>query len=116
MTEEDAAVEDMIASQAAVDDAIIGDKVAADRAVYRRVRRSEGRVDALPWEERYRDLDAAVLFTSIMAGSMATLLIDPSLMPVTLPVSIAVGLLASLRRRGRRRRPRRILPEVDEGD
>ena len=116
MTDEDAALEDYISAQGAVDDAIIGDKIASEAALRARRRREKReRSDALPWEERYRDVNAAIVFASIMVGSMATMIIDPSLMPITLPISIAIGILASIRR-GRRRgkRPRKILPEVDE--
>lgn len=114
MTDEDAAIEDYISAEGAVEDAIIGGKIASEAAWRARRLEKRERGDALPWEEKYRDVNAAIVFASIMIGSMATMVIEPSLMPITLPISIAIGILASIRRGGRRRkRPRKILPEAE---
>jgi len=107
MTDEDAAVEDWISSQAAVDSSIIDSSLfREDYSYFRRDRDSEENVDTLPWEESLKEVSAKAIFTFITITSIVTLIIDPKMIVVALPASVLAALLFSMIRKGRRKRRR----------
>ena len=68
MTDEDAAIEDWISSQAAVDNSIIEGTLFREEYSYGYSRRGGGSdesVDAAPWEENLREASAKAIFTFI---------------------------------------------------
>jgi len=101
MTDEDAAIEDWISSQPAVDNTI------AFRVADYSSRRADTEVsDKAPWEEGFREVSAKAIFIFITLTSIVTMIIDPKMVAVALPASVLAALLYSMARRGRRRRRR----------
>ena len=116
MTDEDAAIEDWISSQAAVDKSIIEGSLFNEDyyGYFRKGGESSENVDTAPWEEGLKEASAKAIFTFITITSIITLIIDPKMMVITLPASILAALLLSMARRGRRKR--RKVGEIKPGE
>ena len=115
MTDEDAAVEDWISSQAAVDNSIIENTLFRNEYTYFKGREFEGDVDTVPWEENLKETSAKTIFILITLTSIVTLIVDPKMIVVTLPASVLAALPFSMARRGgkKRRRVGEIKPGED---
>jgi hypothetical protein len=106
MSDEDAAIEDWISSQAAVDNSIVENTLFRSEYSYFKNREFEGNVDTPPWEENLKEASVKTIFTLITLTSIVTLIIDPKMIVVTLPVSVLVALLLSMVRKSRKRHRR----------
>jgi hypothetical protein len=118
MSDEDAAIEDWISSQAAVDNSIIEGTLFREEYGYSYPKRDVGSdesVDATPWEENLREASAKAIFTFITVTSIITLIVDPKMIVVMLPASVLAALLLSMAKRGgkKRRRVGEIKPGED---
>jgi len=117
MTDEDAAVEDWISSQAAVDSSIINSSLFREDYIYLNYKKDKGdgeNVDTLPWEESLKEVSAKTIFTFITITSIVTLIIDPKMIVVALPASVLAALLFSMIRKGGRKRRR--VGEIKSGE
>jgi hypothetical protein len=115
MSDEDAAIEDWISSQAAVDNSIVENTLFRSEYSYFKNREFEGNVDMTPWEENLKETSAKTIFTLITLTSIVTLIVDPKMMVVTLPASVLAALLLSMVRKSRRKHGRvgAIIPGED---
>jgi len=118
MTDEDAAVEAWISSQAAVDDAIIQGPLLSLSGHPRKGRGYadlEEHVDAPTWEG-VKEVSAGAVFIFITIASLITVIIDPKMIAIALPASVLAALLLSAIRGGRRGRQRRRGGRIRPGE